>query len=522
MPPSQRSPSVSDLTRIAVLGTGQVPSGTETTGTPADALVEKLGPTERERALLLRVGAAAVLQRAGRASLTFEGTIAAAHRETLTRASTGLSEILRQVVQGTAVAGTFTDLLPEAAQAMQRRGLRLSEDMLPLALNERTPERRAALLPLLGERGRWLAKQRPEWAWGHSGVDPAASSLPADADVRWQEGSAAERLSLLKLARRIDPTVGRTWVESTFKSDKPEQRAAWLEAFEIGLSDADVPFIESTLSDRSSNVRVTGARTLWRLPDSNVAKDLRLRVESLFPTPPQKSGLLNQLKAAFTKGEPLRVELPAEEYDKAFERLGVAEAPPHSSVGRRQWWLAQLVAATPPSWFCERFTATPAALLESVQHHDYRDALVNGWASAALRFTSTEWLEPLWDACFRLQGLANWFGGDTLRRLTIALDPDARTERLVTCVRDGVHLDLLDLADKPWPEPLSRTALGRLRPESWQGRNLLALAATHLPLELLPVDLTPIEGTSASYVKLIEEFNFKADFRRRLAEELRT
>jgi hypothetical protein len=508
---------MNDLLRTAVLGTGQVPPGADATGTAADGLVDKLGVPERERALLLRVGSASVLQRAGRRPLAFTGVVEPAPRETLTRASARLSDLLSQVVQG-----AFSELLLEAAQAMQLRELRLPEEMLPTALSERYPERRAALLPLLGERGRWLAKQRPEWAWAHSFVDSTDAALPTDAEARWQEGSTAERTQLLKLARRLDPALGRTWVESTFKTDKPEQRVAWLEAFEAGLCDDDVAFVASALADRSGNVRLAAARVLWRLPKTEVARAVQARVESLFPIAPPEGGLLNKLKSTLVETKPLRALLPPEEYDKALDKLGVAEAPPHTSVGRRQWWLAQLVAATPPAWFCERFGAAPEALLEAAKQHDYRDALVNGWASAAFRFDAAGWHSPLWDACFRLQGLANWFGGDTLRRLTIALTPEARTQRLVTCVRDGVHLDLLDLADKPWPEALSQTALGRLRPESWQGRHLLGLAATQLPLDLLPATLTPLEGTSPSYVKLIEEFNFRADFRRRLAEELRT
>lgn len=507
---------MNDLIRTTVLGTGQVPSGSDATGTAADGLVDRLGLAERERALLLRAGTAAVLLRAGKRPATFSGRIEPAPGETLTRASVQVSDRLHHVV-----GGAFSELLPEASLAMLRRGLRLPEELLPLALSERASERRAALLPLLGERGRWLAKQRPEWAWAHGGVDGAATELPSDAAERWQEGSVAERTPLLKLARRLAPDVARAWVESTFKADKPEQRVAWLEVFETGLSTADVPFLESALSDRSANVRIAAARVLWRLADGDVAAAVRSRVESLFGSTPKQTGISNKLKALFSKAEALSVELPPEVYDKALERLGIAEAPPHAAVGRRQWWLAQLVAATPPGWFCERFGAPPEALVESVRQHDYRDALVNGWASAALRFGASDWLVPMWDACFKLQGLANWFGGDTLRRLTVALDTGARTQRLVTCVRDGVHLDLLDLADKPWPEALSQTALGRLRPESWQGRHLLGLAATSLPLELLPVNLTPLDGTSPSYAKLIEEFNVKADFRRRLAEELR-
>lgn len=509
---------MSELARTAVLGTGQVSSDDgDGTGTPVDGLVDKLGPCERERALLLRVGAAAVLQRAGKRPQTFTGTLAAAPSETLERPSTRLTELLRNMTDD-----GLADLLPEASAAMQKRGLRLPEEMLPVALSERALERRGFLLPILGQRGLWLARQRPEWEWAVRGIDAEATELPENATERWHEGAVTERTQLLNLARRVNPDVGRAWIESTFKADKPEQRAAWLESLEVGLTAADATLLESALSDRSATVRVTAARVLWRLPDREVAKAVHSHVTSLFPAPPKETGLLNKLKSALSKSETLRVELPPEAYDKALERLGVAEAPPHSAVGRRQWWLAQLVAGTPPMWFCDHYGATPEALIDRVRQHDFSDALVNGWASGALRFNATEWIAPLWDACFRLKGLANWFGGDTLRKLTRALHAEQRTQRLVTCLQEGAFLDLLDLAQTPWPDELARAALVRLRPETWQGRQLLALAATHLPIKQLPTSLDPLEGTSPSYVKLIENFNFKADFRRRLAEELRT
>ena len=56
---------MSELLRVAVVGTAR--SGTtEVSASPADALVDQLPALGRERALLLRAGAQAVLRRAAR------------------------------------------------------------------------------------------------------------------------------------------------------------------------------------------------------------------------------------------------------------------------------------------------------------------------------------------------------------------------------------------------------------------------------------------------------------------------
>lgn len=490
---------MNDLLRTALLGTGQVPASADSTGTAADALVDSLRLAERERALLLRAGSAAVLRRAGARAISFEGQLDPAAPESRARPSPRLCGFLEQVL-----SGQHADLVPEVTRGLERCGLRLPEEQLPRALAEREPELRACLLPVLGERGKWLARQRPEWSWASAGPDPGLQALPEDAEGRWLEGTTEERGQVLRLARKLAPERGRAWVASTFKSDKPEQRVAWLKAFEVGLSADDAGFLASALADRSAQVRVTAARTLWRLPEAESTKALHARLEALFPMKTE-----------------LAVLLPPEQWDKALERLGIEETPPTPKIGSRQWWLAQHVAAISPAWFSERYRRTPQALLEAAREHDYQTALLMGWTSASLRFDARDWMGPLWDAWLETKQPFDWFDADALPSLTAALPPDERFARLAACVRAGEWLELLQLTEGVWPDALARAVLARLRGAE-ERPELLVLAASRLPLELAPASLAPTEATSARYANLLDEFNAKIDFRRRMAEELRT
>ena len=508
---------MSRLLRTAILGTGQVAGSDDHTDTAADELVTRLGNLERERAILLRAGGAAVVERAARRARTLKGVPDRAPEETLALAPPKLAHMLQRLLQG-----EHHHLLPEALEGTTARGYRLPEELLPMALRESESELRALLLPVLGARGRWLSGKRSEWSWAASAL-AVSSALPADADERWAEGTTAERKSLLLAARRLVPERGRAWVESTFKADKPEIRATWLQALELGLTPDDVPFLESALADRSQTVRAAAARVLWRLPGSGTAKAMRERLEALLPVAAPSTSMWGKLKGVMSRGAPqLEVNLPPEEFDKALEKLGVIENPPWQQIGRRQWWLAQHVAAVDPGSFVERLQSTPEALVEAGMKHDLCLSLLNGWSSAAVRFDARAWFAPLWDAWMDSKEVRSWFNEDPLERLTAGLTPAELEPRLLRCLREQRRLDLLERLPRPWPDSIARAFVGVLRSGSGFLIDLMPLAASRVPLGLVPAGLKLPEESSASpsYVNAFEDFLSAIEFRRRLAQEL--
>ena len=63
------------------------------------------------------------------------------------------------------------DLLALGFAELDQAGLRLPHGLLVAALNQgrQSTELREWLLPVLGERGRWLATQNPQWAYAGAG-----------------------------------------------------------------------------------------------------------------------------------------------------------------------------------------------------------------------------------------------------------------------------------------------------------------------------------------------------------------
>src|SRR5262249_44489792 len=143
-------------------------------------------------------------------------------------------------------------------------GQRLPHRLLPTALAEADTSVRAALAPVVGERGRWLAQLNDAWQWAARPPLPA-DQLPPDAEAIWDEGSFADRCLVLKKLRAIDPAQARDWLAEVWAKEKAEQRAELLQIFDIALHPADEPFLEQALDDRSAAVRTDAAAHLSRL-----------------------------------------------------------------------------------------------------------------------------------------------------------------------------------------------------------------------------------------------------------------
>ena len=498
---------MSELVRVAILGTGQTAGPIPSSDTPADELVAKLAldaSRDRERELLLRAGGAFVMRRAGVIAERWPDAeaIAEAPLEVRRRASAALGDMLRSML-----LGEFGEILWEALTGMDRAGLRLPEELLPLALDQRGLPTRELLLGVLGERGRFLARDDGREAWSWAGSGALVGAVPDDADRRWEEATAIERERLFQLLRRTDPARARNWLAATFKSEKPEQRKRFIDALLPELGSEDAPFLETATRDRSQSVRVAAARVLWRLPQSDTARAVRAQAEACLNRSPT--------------GE-LLVTLPAEPFGEGLETLGVLETPP-AGVGPRQFWLAQLLSALPPGRVSEHLGLDAAQVVAAAKAHDLAQALLEGLSSALLRFGGEAWAAPLWDAWVEREGARSFLEPELLARLTERLPRDALEARLLACVRDLAHLEVFAAVPAPWPESVTHALLARFAQRTPGLAPLVHLAASRIPLSALPAELSfprPPDTPRGSLDAAFEHLTLVIDFRRRLQKEL--
>ncbi|MFI6939350.1 DUF5691 domain-containing protein [Streptomyces sp. NPDC050418] len=295
----------------------------------------------------------------------------------------------RPGVGGSGRRGTapdLTELLPQWLTAANAHGYAAPPELLPALLDAargRTDLRPPAL-EFAGPRALWLARLNAEWKFALR-TTPGGSALPAPEDTEavgrlWEEGLFAERVALLGLVRAHDAGAARRLLESTWSTERAEDRLMFLDSLRTGLAQDDEPFLERALSDRSRNVRTTAAELLSALPGSALAGRMARRAAT--------SIALDATRSSIT------VEAP-HECDPGMERDGVVAAAPPGR-GQRAWWLGQLVESAPlAAWPARLGGRTPHEIVALPVADDWQGELHAAWCRAAVRQRDAEWARAL-------------------------------------------------------------------------------------------------------------------------------
>ncbi|HEU4452749.1 MAG TPA: DUF5691 domain-containing protein [Longimicrobium sp.] len=377
--------------RSALLGTDREPSSESTEiDTDASALDRALAGLEGRGSEARLLGSAAVLalyRRAGSIPRRDPRPLPEpAPEESARRASPAAARALARMMGGEGAI-----VIPEWMEMAAAREMVVPEELLPALLDAASgrEEIRDAVLPVLGARGRWLAARNVAWAWAVAGGAEMDSAPEEDARAAWETGTADVRRMLLRRARKSDPALGLELVKSTWSTDAPKDRVAFLAELVEGLSDADEPFLESALDDRRKEVRQMAAGVLRRLPTSRLARRMAERARPLLRISLPSGGFLSKVTGA--KPE-IAVDLPAE-CTREMIRDGVEPKPPQGT-GERAWWLQQVIAATPPStWSAD---APPDAwIAAAARSKEWSTILLSALGDAAERHRDAAWTEAL-------------------------------------------------------------------------------------------------------------------------------
>jgi hypothetical protein len=151
-----------------------------------------------------------------------------------------------------------------------------------------------------------------------------------------------------------------------------------------------------------------------------------------------------------------------------------------------------MVAAAPLAGFA-RWNAPPGEILDAALDSEWSEALLIGFADAALAQRDAAWSLALLERfAGRAGGVIGLLDADVLNGLLRLLAPQAREEFLLgilqerpRAVHDGWVQNLLAAADHPWSEKASRRLLKVVRAHylhesPWQLRATLVRLAAHL------------------------------------------
>lgn len=303
------------------------------------------------------------------------------------------AEDLRPVTDP-ALASALRRILADGPDALRQEALRrlaanamlLPPGLLPQALTlaRKTPALRAALLPVLGQRGRWLAKLRKEL--------PLIDDSPFRLD-QWENGTLDQRQTLLRQLRESDPERARSLLGEGFADLDARERASLLEQLAVGLSPADEDFLEAALADRSKEVRQLAANLLARLPASRYGERMAARL----------SACLGRERKLFR--QVIVLEAP-EKFGADWKNDAIDESRAKSeSLGERAWWLYQLARAVPLAWWQTQTGMTPAELVRWLPATDWSESILRAWSEALRRQPDAQWAAALL-ACAARPGLS--------------------------------------------------------------------------------------------------------------------
>ncbi|MEL6380893.1 MAG: DUF5691 domain-containing protein [Cyanobacteria bacterium J06626_18] len=428
----------------ALLGTDrQPPTPPEAT----DALTTKLGQldwNQPEQALLSAAGAIALHQRVGRqpTTMTFP-TVEPCPLDDLPCCSARTSRHLQIAL------AEHPKVLPELLGLMAAAEQRVPELWLPqlLEFGLQNAQLRPQIAAVLGQRGQWLAAQKPAWRYGQiQGLVDLEPDSAASQAV-WEHGSRSDRALFLQQWREVDPTAAREALAAVWSSERVKEREALLEVMATRLSPADEPFLEKALSDRGQFVRELAVDLLVQLPESGLSHRMAQRIQPLV----QLQGTGENLT--------IQVTLP-ETCEQDWERDGVNPKPPKGQ-GQRAWWLQQMLAYVP----LNTWVAAPGAIARATQGHEWQDLLLKGWSHAAKHQNRPDWA----DAFIGQFGLESF--DEVLFAELMALLPPERREQLLqahlpTQSIEGKRLThwlyQVSQSSQLWSLPFSRLVLKQL------------------------------------------------------------
>jgi hypothetical protein len=486
------------LTTLAIVGTARGGEPSSVDDPRADAVLTRLEAVPFDGRVLVAAGVRAVARFAGALPKTGVAGPAAAEVEVAPVCSPRLDGVI-----ATAIDASDAALLLEALTAVAARGQRLPAGRLADAGKVRESETRRAFAAVAGARGAWLGRVHPPVAWLASVEERSLDEL----ERAFGEEKTAARVVTLTRARTLEPARGRAWLEATWSTEKADDRATLLGALSTGLSRDDEAFLEAALGDRSQGVRDQAAALLSRIAESAYVARMRARADAVFAL----------------QGSELAVEWPAK-----WQRDDVRDAlVPNVNAGEtvRAAYAAKLVGALPLSYWGERFSLSPAALVAAAQE---ASGVVAGLANAAAATRDGAWLVALiahfrgLDAASKESTHHYW-----TRSLLAALPADLASAQAISLLdRRGALLPIeIYTSVARWDVALGERFLRELRAGVAAGEFGLAHALDRapraLPLECFAAALAPFEVASPPdwLARALDQFQQSVRLRNVIAEE---
>ncbi len=431
---------ITELTKAALLGTRRAKPPTPLGDDPLQRLLAQLenegsGKQNPAHTLLSMAGAAGLYEQVGQIPVHFETetAVAVSPPDDIPACSPQAARHLQQML-----GGSLRALLPEFLAALTKAGNRIPVTLLPnlLAHGVKYSAIRPQILPVIGQNGRWLATQNPEWAYAAATLENWSAMTR-----HWQQITIIKRQALLGQLRLTDPERGRELLNIVWKTENDASRLRLIKAMENGLALADEPFLEMVLDDRSHLVRRRAAELLAHLPASRLCQRMAQNALKFLSWTPQYE---NQITLSFPPVTPQMV------------RDGVVGAPGNDPARIRSQQLIQMVSAVPLTFSTQAWKATPEEIIDAIPTTRWTRTLTAGFSLAARRQKNSVWAKTI------LQQLG--FGIRTNKLITVLTIADcqslveyilARREKWEPLHKENPLYSILHQWSRAWDVPMA-------------------------------------------------------------------
>lgn len=329
------------------------------------------------------------------------------------------------------LSGEFPEVLPEWMQLAIATNRILPPRVLPDLLESATKQHalREAASRLAGERGRWLARRRPEFSWLLEG-----SSVADDA---WDVGQPAERIAWLRKTRAADPTAAAELIASHWGAEDAVMREKIMNLVAEAPQSCDEEWLQAlALSDRKQEVRELAAVSLMKIPGSAFRARALSRLGACVKI---ERRLLTRIIAI----------TPYDTFDPAWVADGI-KAKPLQGMGEKAWWLRQNFAQVPLHAWPELLGISATELFSLSLEKDWEDALLAGWIESATRFPEAAISEQFIPFIAKQEP---WPAGVTPRPQLL--------QRLLEVMTPAQRHAMLELLAKTLPAPIVLDLLAR-------------------------------------------------------------
>jgi hypothetical protein len=229
-------------------------------------------------------------------------------------------------------------------------------------------------LPVIGNRGRWLAKYQSVWRWAL--VEESGEEL-------WETGKLNERIFALEFFRRQNPHSAREMLQTVWSGESAKERQKFLEVLRINLSRADEEFLDEVFRlDKSAEAKRIAFELLANLPDSKLSQEI---TELIRPVISIKRKLL-------VKKE-IEIELSTDWKEKTadLKNIGKQIFGNTKYFGEKAIALAVGLSIINPQVWEKDLDSNPSEIISLAHKNEWARALLAGFGLASMRFGNEAW-----------------------------------------------------------------------------------------------------------------------------------